>query len=173
LRVRIQLQDILALVVGYGMAALLFRAFWPASGLSAPLGLPVLCVYLWVGLAMSGPVILLWHRRRTGQATGDENRPGPSAERTWAESAWILIGCYWVILGLFVIPVRWHEFKVGDAVLFGVLPIVAPLCLRFLGPGAGPARHEATAWTHTAAIGLLATWPIAWICLIVLGQSLR
>ena len=31
-RLRFQLQDILAVVVGYGMAALFFRAFWPTGG---------------------------------------------------------------------------------------------------------------------------------------------
>ncbi len=30
-RVQIQLQDILALVVGYAMAAVFFRAFWPIA----------------------------------------------------------------------------------------------------------------------------------------------
>ena len=27
-------------------------------------------------------------------------------------------------------------------------------------------------WTHQAAVALLATWPMAWICLIVLGEAI-
>ena len=31
-RLRFEIRDILAVVVGYGMAAVFFRAFWPAAG---------------------------------------------------------------------------------------------------------------------------------------------
>ena len=34
-RFRLQLIDLAALVVGYGMAAVLFRAFWPKSEVSS------------------------------------------------------------------------------------------------------------------------------------------
>ncbi len=37
---RVEIQDILALVVGYGMAALLFRAFLPLHPAWLSLGLP-------------------------------------------------------------------------------------------------------------------------------------
>ena len=43
---------ILALVVGYVMAALLFRAFWPTSIPTILLGMPVLALYVWLGLAI-------------------------------------------------------------------------------------------------------------------------
>ena len=39
-RVQVELQDILAIVVGYGMAAVLFRAFWPARPPWSALGFP-------------------------------------------------------------------------------------------------------------------------------------
>src|SRR5262245_17574171 len=109
-RLRLQIQDILALVVGYGMAALFLRAFWPVSGLPAALGPPGMGLYLWLGLAMSGPIILLRHGSR--RHPPDEQEPDPSTpaapagSRTWAEWAWLLIGTYWVILGLFVLPAR-------------------------------------------------------------------
>ena len=38
-RFRIQLIDLAAMVVGYGLAAVLFRAFWPQKGVSPALGL--------------------------------------------------------------------------------------------------------------------------------------
>jgi len=173
LRIQIELQDILALVVGYAMAALLFRAFWPTSIPVIFLGLPVLALYLWLGLAMSGPIILLRAGARTDQSTEAQHRPGPNASWTWAESAWILIGIYWIVLGLVVIPARLHDFQLKDAVLFGAVPILVAVGFRFLGPSAVAARTGATSWTHRAAVLLLATWPIAWVCLIVLGNSLR
>ena len=61
---RIQLVDVSALVVGYGMAAVLFRAFWPKTGVSPVLGLFAVGFYLWLGLAMSGPILLM--RRTAG-----------------------------------------------------------------------------------------------------------
>src|SRR5438045_2213695 len=160
-RLRLQIQDILALVVGYGMAALFFRAFWPSRGLALDLGPPALGLYLWLGLAMSGPIILLRHGPRPQGLPGPEVPPGspPVASRTWAEWAWLFIGVYWIILGLFIIPSRLHEFRFGDALLYGLVPIVVALVLRLFGPKAR-AERPSTSWTHLAAVSLLATWPI-------------
>jgi hypothetical protein len=172
----LQIQDVLALVVGYGMAALYFRAFWPTSGLPASLGLPALGLYLWLGLAMSGPVILLRHG--PWRDPPDEPAPGPSAasapvaSRTWAEWAWLLIGIYWIILGLFIIPARLHEFRFADVVLFGSVPFFVALALRLFGPRQPPRRAATSVWTHLAAVSLLAAWPIAWVCLIILCKRL-
>ena len=66
--VQVEIQDILALVVGYGMAATLFRAFWPIHPAWSSLGLPGAGLYLWLGLAMSGPIIIL--RRRLSRRAG-------------------------------------------------------------------------------------------------------
>ena len=172
-RLRFQLQDILAMVIGYGMAALFFRAFWPSTGLPAILGLPAFGLYLWLGLALSGPIILLRRGSRP-----DPPEPGatpgtpPAESRTWAEWAWLFVGAYWIILGLFVLPARLHAFRFGDAVLFGLVPILVALVLRQVGPRATSERSTST-WTHTAAVGLLATWPIAWACIIILGRRLH
>jgi hypothetical protein len=172
-RVQFQLQDILAVVVGYAMAALLFRAFWPSQWPSPAQGVPGIGLYLWLGLAMSGPIILL----RRGQERGDNAATGADPagirSRTWAELAWLLVGLYWIVLGLFIIPARLHEFKFGDTVLFGIVPIVVALGLRLFGPAPSPAREATSRWTHRAAVALLASWPVAWICLIVLGNTLR
>src|SRR5271168_3718888 len=104
-RLRFPLQDMLALVAGYGMAALLFRAFWPSSRPSPSLGLPGLGLYLWLGLAMSGPIILFRRGpRRDREPEEPERDLPPAVARTWAELAWLLIGIYWIILGVFSIP---------------------------------------------------------------------
>jgi hypothetical protein len=185
--VQVEIQDILALVVGYGMAALLFRAFWPIHPAWSSLGLPGAGLYLWLGLAMSGPIIIL--RRRLSREPDMpreppsenvversprlQNAPEHASGTTWAERAWLLIGAYWIVLGIFAIPARLHEFRVGDALLFGLAPVVVAIGLRILGPNAPHGPDVLRGWTHAAAIVLLVTWPLAWICLIVLGRSMR
>jgi hypothetical protein len=173
-RSRFQIRDILALVVGYGMAALFFRAFWPAGGPPTWLLAPALTLYAWLGLALSGPVLLL----RRGPSDPDRNTAGPAAptpgvgSHTWAEWAWLFVGSYWIVLGLFVIPARLHEFKAGDVVLFGLVPILAALGFRLVGPVATAARPP-SGWTHPAAVWLLLTWPVAWGCLVFVGRGLK
>jgi hypothetical protein len=162
-------------MVGYGMAALLFRAFWPESRPSLAMGVAAVGLYLWLGMAMSGPVLFL--RRRSSVAADpppEPGRPPPAAHAlSWAELAWSLIGAYWIIVGLVSIPARLHEFKVGDMLWFGLVPIVMALGLRFFGTDRARDRESKLAWTHGAAVILVATWPIAWMCLIVLGKTMR
>jgi hypothetical protein len=173
-RWRFQIRDILALVVGYGMAALFFRAFWPAGGPPAHLIVPATALYAWLGLALSGP-ILLWRRRPRDRAMGDSGSaavtPGVGTH-TWAEWAWLFVGTYWIVLGLFVIPARLHEFRAGDVVLFGMVPIVAAVGFRLLGSQVTAAR-PAPGWTHPAAVWLLLSWPVAWGCLVFVGRGLK
>jgi hypothetical protein len=172
-RLRLPIQDILALVAGYGMAALLFRAFWPTHRPSAAVGLPGLGLYLWLGLAMSGPIVLSRHGPRRNREPEPRRDPTPVATRTWAELAWLLIGIYWIVLGVFSIPTRLHEFKLADMVLFGLVPLLLALALRVFGPKSSPGREATPGWTHPAAVILVVTWPVAWACLIVWGRALR
>jgi len=171
-RFRLQLVDLAALIVGYGMAAVMFRAFWPRSEVS-PVVLAFSCgFYVWLGLAMSGPLLLVRHRRfePAGDAVPESEFPRSSgpASRTWAEMAWLVIGVYWCVVGVFVLPIRLHDFKFSDTLLFGLAPLAAGLVFRLFGSKAFP-ESPATAWTHQAAVALLVTWPIAWFFLIVMG----
>jgi hypothetical protein len=163
----------LALVVGYGMAALFFRAFWPSSQLSPVLSVPGVGLYLWLGLAMSGPIILV--RRGPGRqgSSGQAGSPRLAVSRSWAELAWLLIGIYWIVLGSIVIPARLQDFHFRDTVLFGLVPLAVALAFRLFGPRPKPGQDAVSGWTHRAAIALLATWPIAWIVLIILGRALK
>jgi hypothetical protein len=57
-------------------------------------------------------------------------------------------------------------------VLFGLVPLAAALGCLF-GPRRMRAPRQIPRWTHRLAVGLMVTWPVAWICLIVLGRNLR
>ena len=168
---RIQLLDVSAMVIGYGLAAVLFRAFWPREAVSPALSLFAIGFYVWLGLAMSGPLLLL--RRRHAPPEPEPGPDGPigahTPARTWAEMAWLLIGVYWIVLGVFVLPIRLHSFRFGDTVLFGLVPLLAGLVLRLFGPGDVQQGNTSKPWTHHLAVALLITWPIAWVCLIVVG----
>ena len=170
---RIDLMEVAAIVVGYGLAALLFRAFWPRAGVSLALAVFAIGFYLWLGLAMSGPLLLLRQRTPVQAAGGEQpSVPRRAGSRTWAEIAWLLIGVYWIVMGLFILPIRMQSFRFGDTVLFGLVPVAAALVFRLFGPRSTPEIRAAASWTHHAAVGLLATWPIAWFCLIVLGRTM-
>ncbi len=162
----IHLLDVAALIVGYGMASLLIRAFWPSAGEETGAVLAVGgLLYVWLGLAMSGPIVLFRHRRVSAEGT-DAPRP-----HTWAELAWLVIGFYWLGMTALVVPVRIPNTRLLDASLFGLFPVLAAVVIRFFSPRRPPADSKPD-WTHHAAIGLLATWPLAWAALILLGKTL-
>jgi hypothetical protein len=163
----LHLLDLTALVAGYAMASLLVRAFWPSGGTSSPAVVAVLgLAYLWLGLAMSGPLILAVRRR------GDRDRPPePHEALTWAELAWSIIGFYWIGLTVLVVPVRLHHTRLMDTALLGVFPILAALGLRIFGPKRPTTPGHGPAWTHHAGIALLASWPVAWLAMILLGKT--
>jgi hypothetical protein len=136
--------------------------------------------YSWLGLAMSGPLVLLVHRPAipSGEVEGDAGGRGDAVathgNRTWAEMAWLIIGSYWIVLTVLVVPVRLHRSPLHDAALLGLFPIAAALVLRFLhrSPRRARGNRDAPAWTHRVAVGLMLTWPLAWVALILLGKSL-
>ncbi|WP_406700635.1 hypothetical protein V5E97_17705 [Singulisphaera sp. Ch08] len=165
----LHLLDLAAMVVGYSLASVLVRAFWPA--VDEP-SFPVLCVlgivFLWLGMAMSGPIVMLGHRRPSRDPE-DSDAPEP---RTWAELAWLIIGFYWIGLTILVVPVRLHQTRVLDSAVLGVFPVLAAVGLRVFRPSSISSPTGRRYWTHDAAIGLLVTWPFAWVALIILGKSL-
>lgn len=162
-RRRLRLLDLAAIVVAYGIAALLVRAFYPKQGFPNHLaeGLAAF-VYTWLGLAMAGPLVLLLDGR--SQPAKDE--PSTSPKYTWAETAWLLIGGYWLGLALLVVPSR-----LPISPLLGVFPILAALTVRlFAKKSKGPTDGE-PGWTHSLALIVLITWPIAWIGMILLSKT--
>jgi hypothetical protein len=168
-RERFHLLDLLALVIGYSLASLLVRAFWPSAGVPDGGTCVALALgYLWLGLAMSGPLVLAGHRRAV---SGEGESAGP-VPRTWAELAWLVIGFYWIGLTLLIVPVRLHESRVLDTACLGLFPIAAACALRIVRPRLSPSRANERAWTHRAGIALLVSWPFAWVALILVGKGL-
>lgn len=163
--------DAAALIVGYGLASLLVRAYWPDSGTpDVWTVMMITVVYSWLGLAMSGPAVLLIRRPRPAEPDPDfESNVEP---RTWAEIAWLIIGFYWIGLTVLVVPARMHGSRFLDSALLGVFPIAAALWLRFFGPRKGLPPGDTSSWTHRSGIALLLLWPFAWVGLIVLGKTL-
>jgi hypothetical protein len=163
------LLDVAALVVGYGMASMLVRAYWHSPGQTAAVEAVVIAlVFTWLGLAMSGPVVLLT-RRPPPPGPEAEGQPGP---RTWAELAWMIIGFYWIGLTLLVVPARVRGGRFLDSAVLGLFPVLAGLGLRFCRPRRPGPSGDLTSWTHRAGVALLVTWPIAWIGLMLLGNAL-
>ncbi len=164
------LLDVATLVVGYGLASMLIRAYWPASGSPTVVEVVVIgVVFLWLGLAMSGPVVLLVRRPPAQTADDEDARPGV---RTWAELAWMVIGFYWIGLTVLIVPARVHGARPLDSAVLGLFPVLAAVGLWFFSPARHrPAGGEAS-WTHRAGVALLLSWPFAWMALILLGKTL-
>jgi hypothetical protein len=194
----LRIHDLVGLVVGYGLAALLARSLGP--GLRTIEAVPAVALvlgYIWLGLAMSGPVLLLLDRRGSSGLQPREKprrpaRPGrlisapePAGELvgrgpasvqvdeppryTKAELAWMVIGGYWIALTMFVVPAHSHETPWP---LVGLLQFIAALGLWLFVPRRTTPGEIAQGWTHKAASVLLWTWPFAWICMIILSRSL-
>lgn len=156
-----RLLDLGALVVGYGLAAVAVRAFWPRDiPPTATLLLAAAPAYGWLGLAMSGPFVLLLNRPRAEPAA-------PSRSFSRAETAWLLIGSYWIAAGLLIAPARLPNASLG---FLATVPWLAAALLWLLG-----SRPPGTpgGWTHRAARLVLASWPLAWGAMILLTMALR
>ncbi len=163
------LLDLTALVIGYSLASLLVRAFWSSDEVPGPVVLAILgLVYGWLGMAMSGPIVLLLHHR--GEPDPDD--VDASEPRTWAELAWLIISFYWIGLTILVVPVRLRETRLLDTAVLGVFPILAALGLRIFGRKHLATRPSHPSWKHAAAVVLLVTWPFTWVALILLGKVL-
>ena len=191
----LRLLDLIGFVAGFGLASLLTRTVWPRTvDLTGPPLVAFLLEFSWLGLAMSGPIILGLDPRRPSSAPPPRpQRPGRliaevapvprhapppapadpigGAEFSRAEWAWMMIGGYWIALTFFVVPARTTN---APWTLAGLVPVVAVFLLLRLVPrrprqadDPPPAR-----WTHAVGVGLLWTWPVAWALLYLLGRTL-
>jgi hypothetical protein len=184
LRRPLRLLDVLALTLGYALAAILVRTFWPGGPYWSPALITVLgLVYLWLGLCMSGPLILLLERRgplassAARRPVNSSHRPPPGrvaepiaraipSRYTWAELAWMSIGAYWIGMTGFLIPSRLRDTPLA---MLLVLQVLAAFGLWVVVPSRRSPDRLRSAWTHRAAVGLLASWPLVWVALIYLA----
>ncbi len=75
-------------------------------------------------------------------------------------------------MGVFILPIRLHSFQVRDTILFGLVPLGAGVVFRWFRPRMPIQDRNQLDWTHQVAVSLLVTWPLAWICLIVVAQAM-
>jgi len=191
----LRLLDLIGFVAGFGLASLLARTVWPRFlELSGPPAVAFGLEFLWLGLAMSGPIILGLDRRRASSvpprrperpgrpisevavAPGKPPEPAPGSDESSedyskAELAWMAIGGYWIALTFFVVPARTTD---APWTLAGLVPVVATFFLLKVLPRrpGQAARSPHLGWTHAVAVGLLWTWPLAWILLFLLGRTI-
>ena len=190
----LRLLDLVGFVAGFGLASLLARTVWPRFlELSGPPLVAFGLEFLWLGLAMSGPIILGLDPRRPSSVpprrpdrpgrpisevkiiprTPTEPKPSTDEDRfdySRAELAWLGIGGYWIALTFFVVPARTTD---APWTLAGLVPVVGALCLMRLLPRRPRPQGELPplGWTHAVAVGLLWTWPMAWGLLFLLGRT--
>jgi hypothetical protein len=202
-RRNLRISDLTALVVGFGLAALLIRAFGarvaePNNSVVGVLGF----VYLWLGLAMSGPVVLVLDRRsapkthppsrarkRIGSvpAAGPEQARAPGATRppeqptspeakSESRAQYTRAELAWLCIGSYWIGMTFlvvpTQLHDTPLALVAVLQIVAAVALWFMKPKQPSIPGDGTPWTHWAAVILLVTWPLAWAAMILLTKSL-
>jgi hypothetical protein len=165
----LRISDLAGLIVGFGLAATLVRSFWGSvEPESLPRAAALLVAFAWLGLAMSGPVVLLLDRRPRPPPTPPPTSHPPSRYSS-EETAWIVIGGYFVALTLFVVPARnretpWSMILLIQVVAGAILLVWLPFARR------RHARAEGTPprWTRRAAVWMLLTWPAAWVALVLL-----
>ncbi len=164
----LRLLDLAGLVVGYSLAALLVRSFRVEfEPLVIGKGIAVGIVFVWIGLAMSGPVVLLFDARRPRRSPAHPTTH-PPGRYSGAEMAWIGIGGYFIALTLFVVPARTRDAPWGLIILTQAIASVIVVCRLAIDrtqrpPGSG----EKTRWTKPVASLLLVTWPVAWVALFL------
>lgn len=175
--------DLAGLVAGFGLAAFAVRSLAPGLTVStAPTALALALLYLWLGLAMSGPAVL-WLDRRGPAAPGAFPSTDATSRYTREEMAWIMVGCYLDAVALLVLPaLRLIGSRSGALLivssawilLLSLMVVSIVIFWRWCLPRPGrPVRERASSpgrWTRRAARLLLWTWPLAWALMVALAS---
>jgi hypothetical protein len=163
-----RIRDLVGLVAGYGLAGFLLRSFQAAAdapGIAGTVGLGAF--YLWLGLAVSGPFVLLLDRRGPAPPAPVPTTHPPS-RYSGEELAWLGIGGYFVAIALFVVPSLNRQTPWG-AILVSQTMGATLLAAWWVTQRARRKPEPATPrWTRMAARLMLFTWPAAWLLLVLL-----
>lgn len=181
-RRRFAIRDLIAIIAGFALAAALLPIFWGnGSGLGHLDAALMLLIYGWLGLCMSGPLVLLLERRRRPafrRPTPSRSPPGRLAEvgegpraipsrYTRFERAWLAMGGYWLVVTALLLPNVTHDDLLR--IFLPILFLIALACLSAVLPRRQPPADADQAWTHRLAGVLLATWPLVWAVSIYLA----
>lgn len=182
----LRLSDLLGITAGYGLAAWLAQAFRPRSIPGSALAYASLAFeFAWLGLMMSGPLVLFLERERFATGGAGQGRPrrigdvpagtlpdpepaGSLRAYSRAELAWSVIGAYWIGLAVLVVPLRSGETPWLMMALVPVLGLAWLLVTPRPRAGSQPTRG----WTHPTAVALLWTTPLAWLNLVLIARAL-
>jgi hypothetical protein len=150
--------DIGGLVVGFAVAATTYRGTILAVFDAGAVGLTVVAaiVFAWLGVSISGPIVLairrFQHGRRTKLSTG--------------ESMWGVLGMMWLVVGLSRSLRHLDRALLADVASFAATAAasLAPLLLilawwlqRNRAQAGGP-----QSWCHHVGIFCAAAWPAGW-----------
>jgi hypothetical protein len=198
----LRILDLAAFVVGFGLAAQLTRALGagfaePSLAETGVIGF----VYLWLGLAMSGPIVLVLDRRaipRTHLRSRERRRIGsvpaadpdrvrrskpersaddPAAPDALAEahSGYSRAELAWLSIGSYWFFLACWVVP-SKLPFFALIQIVMTigfaLSFWFTKPTSAVSDSTGTPWTHWAAVAVLASWPFAWAAMILLTNAL-
>ena len=136
--------------------------------LSDPVVLLVLAmVGFWMGLSMSGPLLLVTSFRASEDAAV---AAGTSAQPAAIEKFWMINGLYWI--GLAVLVIAKHSASPRWEALWWLPLAIVGVVLLVRTPST-PMRDDSARQLHRAmAWGLLISWPMAWAGLIYLCHRL-
>jgi hypothetical protein len=168
-----RIRDLVGLVVGYGLAGFLLRSFLAVidpRGITESVELGTF--YLWLGLAVSGPFVLLLDGRGPAPPPPVPTTDPPSRYAP-EELIWLGIGGYFLFIALVVVPaldrgVTWLVARaIWDSTASGQALIGLGLAVCWT-LGRRRARATPPGWTRRAARLVLVTWPVAWLVLVLL-----
>ncbi len=159
-------RDMIGLVVGYGLATSLVRRYLDDfQAVTVWRGFFLAVAFVWLGLAMSGPLVLLLHRRPP-MPHDDVPTTNPRGRFSNAEIAWILLGSYFMLITVLFVPASRGESLWANLVLIhllasAILLVWLPWRVRKSERGG----NHAVRWTNVAAKWVVAAWPLAWIAM--------
>jgi hypothetical protein len=168
--VGLRIQDLIGLVFGYGLATLLVRTFGgKLDALSTEEFIALVLLYVWLGLVMSGPLILLLDRRGPAEPSQIPTTHPPS-RYSGEELAWLGIGVYFIALTLLIGSAQLHRKTPWFLMLVVQVIVVVALFAWLMVDRQKRARNPPSRprWTRRAAGVILLTWPVAWILLVLL-----